>query len=629
MSSAVSLTAGPLPDERDRANRKALRATLREFFQVDDDALLARIEPELQFIDLAAGSPLFREGDKADDIYVVVSGRLRALHENRGEDAEIVGDVARGETVGELGVMTNEPRSATVVAVRNSTVVKMTRATFESAIGQRPEIGFSVMRTVVERFRRRSARRQLPTEPVVIALLPISEGLDGIAFAAELARYREAHGGPVAVLTARDFEARFSGADRRRVLDPDGPVTRWLDAAESESAALLLVADEGSEAWTQRCLQQADEVVLLARADAEPRLSAAERRHLTAHPPAWTARETLVLLHAEDARSPCDTARWLTRRPVARHLHIRPQLARDMRRLARILAGRSVGLVLSGGGARGFAHIGVMNALAQAGIEPDFIGGASIGSVMGAWRAMDLCGEELTAAGRWAFIESGGPTSDYSMLPLVSLIKGGKSKAITQAAVRQVAGADIDIEDTWITYYCVAANYSTVSEAVLTRGPLAKSVLASYAIPGALPPIILDGHLHIDGGVVNNLPVDVMDRFAPRTVIAVDLMAEVERKVDLEWMPNAAALLADRLRPKAKRRYALPSMPEILINSSFLQSLGRQREMRERADICFRPKLRRVGLLDWSKYQDVVQDGYESAMRQIEEIDADVLAGCR
>jgi NTE family protein len=270
-----------------------------------------------------------------------------------------------------------------------------------------------------------------------------------------------------------------------------------------------------------------------------------------------------------------------------------------------------------------------MNALAEAGIEPDFIGGASIGSVMGAWRAMDLCGDELTAAGRWAFVDSGGPTSDYNLLPLVSLIKGGKTKSITEAAVRAVAGSDIDIEDTWLTYYCVAANYSAISEAVLTRGPLAKSVLASYAIPGALPPIILDGHLHIDGGVVNNLPVDVMDRFAPRTVIAVDLMAEVERKVDLEWVPNAGALLADRLRPKARRRYTLPTIPELLINASFLQSLGRQREMRGRADICFRPKLRRVGLLDWKKYPDVVQDGYESAMRQIEALDPAVLAALR
>ncbi|PWB66605.1 MAG: patatin [Bradyrhizobiaceae bacterium] len=625
----VRVTASPVGDPqataRAAANRERLRATLRDFFRIDDPALIAHIEPELAFIDLAAGATLFREGDRSDDVYFVISGRLRALHAREDGSVGVVGDVARGETVGELALMTGDSRSATVVAVRNSVIVKMTRATFEGVMAQRPDVGFAVMRTVVDRFRRAAATRRHPSEPVVICLVPVSDGLDATAFARKLAGFREAHGGPVTVLGAADFAATFSRADRARVLDPEGPVTPWLDAAEAGSAALFLVADRRGDAWSERCLQQADEIVLLARAEAEPWPG----MDAPAPAQAATATRTLVLLHAADTRSPTRTARWLAPTGMTRHLHVRPQREGDMRRLARILAGRSVGLVLSGGGARGFAHIGVMNALAEAGIAPDVIGGASIGSVMGAWRAMDLTGEALVAAGRAAFVDSGGPTSDYNFLPLVSLIKGGKTKAITEAAVREVAGADIDIEDTWITYYCVAANYSAASEAVLTRGPLAKSVLASYAIPGALPPIILGGHLHIDGGVVNNLPVDVMDRFMPRTVIAVDLMAEVERTVDLEWVPNAGALFADRLRPKARRRYALPTLPEILVNASFLQSLGRQREMRGRADLCFRPTLRRVGLLDWSRYPDVVQDGYESAMRQLEAIDPAILAACR
>ena len=121
-------------------------------------------------------------------------------------------------------------------------------------------------------------------------------------------------------------------------------------------------------------------------------------------------------------------------------------------------------------------------------------------------------------------MESGNPTGDYNILPLVSLLRGGRTRAITERAVLDTAGTEIRVEDTWTTYFSIASNYSTATEAVLTRGPLAKAVLASYAIPGALPPIIIEGQVFVDGGTVNNMPVDVMERFGVRTIIAVDLL---------------------------------------------------------------------------------------------------------
>ena len=293
---------------------------------------------------------------------------------------------------------------------------------------------------------------------------------------------------------------------------------------------------------------------------------------------------------------------WLDQRDVARHFHIRLGHARDIDRLARMLAGRGVGLVLSGGGARGFAHIGVINALAEVGIEPDVVGGTSIGSVMGAWRAMDVRGDRLTRTGRRNFVDGGSPTSDFNLLPFISLIKGYKTRCLTEASVRDITGADIDIEDTWITFFCVSANYTTATEAVLARGPLAKSVLASYAIPGALPPIPIGGHLHVDGGTVNNLPVDVMGTFGVGTIIAVDLLSDTIRGFDLDWIPRTRDLLIDRLRPRSRRRYRLPSLGEILLNASVLHSVGRQCTMRDRADLCIRPALARVGLLEWKKF---------------------------
>ena len=402
-----------------------------------------------------------------------------------------------------------------------------------------------------------------------------------------------------------------------------------ITAAEARSQALVLVADAALTSWTRACIAGADEILLVARGDAAPDVSPIEKILHDDERAEFLARRTLVLLHADDVRSPVGTAAWLRNRDVARHFHIRLGLARDLDRLARMLSGRGVGLVLSGGGARGFAHIGVINALAEAGIEPDVVGGTSIGSVMGAWRAMDVRGDALTLAGRRNFVEGGSPTSDFNLLPFVSLIKGYRARNLTEASVREITGADIEIEDTWVTFFCISADYTTSTEAVLTRGPLAKSILASYAIPGALPPIPIDGHLHVDGGTVNNLPVDVMGDFGVGTIIAVDLLSDTIRTLDLDWIPRTRDLLFDRLRPRRRRRYRLPSLGEILLNASVLHSVGRQRTMRDRADLCIRPILTRVGLLEWKKFDSVVRCGHDSAAAALAGLSQERLAVLR
>jgi NTE family protein len=610
-----------------RENQDQLRANFREFFQVADDRLFDAIKHDLTFVSLQSGDVLVREGDRSDHLFFVVSGRLRALRRHGSDRAQVLGEIVRGETVGELALITGERRSATVVAVRDTLVARLSRATFESVLAGRPEVALAVMRTVINRFRRAEKTRRAPGARVTLCLLPVTGGLDIRPTADGLMRTIASFGGNVRLLTRREFE-EFP----RRVQDdpdPDGEVARWLDSAEAGTAALLLLADSGPTTWTAACIRRADEILLFADADMPPQVSTAETRYLEDDEVVVRPMQTLVLLHGTDKRSPSGTAAWLDRRTVARHLHIRPTREQDMRRLARIVTGRGIGIVLSGGGARGFAHVGVLNALAEAGVEIDVVGGTSIGSAIGGLRAMDLTGEALTNAARRIFVEHGNPTSDYNIFPLVSLVKGAKTRRITETAVQEVAGRDIGVEDSWTTYFCVAGNYSTATEAVLTRGSLSKALLASFAIPGALPPIIIEGHFFVDGGTVNNLPVDVMERYGLGRIIAVDLLTDRVRKVDLDWIPGTFALLADRLRPRAKRRYDLPSLPEMLLNASVLQSTGRQRDMRARADLCFRPRLNRVRLLDWHKFDSVVRDGYESAMQDLALVDPAEIARFR
>ena len=269
------------------------------------------------------------------------------------------------------------------------------------------------------------------------------------------------------------------------------------------------------------------------------------------------------------------------------------------------------------GGARGAAHLGAIRALDEAGIVPDIVGGTSVGAAMAAWYAMGLRGDALQAAACKVFVDSGGPTNDWNLLPMVSLVKGKKTRVLAQRAIREATGTDIGIEDTWTPFFCVAANYTTQSQTVLRKGPLWRALTATYAIPGVLPPVIIDGHLHVDGGVVNNLPVDVLEETGAAKTICVDLIGGMYRPVGIEKLPTNMALLLDRLRPKRKRKFRIPGTVSILLNSTVLSSLERQRKMRERADLGLRPELERIGLLDWTKFPTAIEQSYVSVSKQI------------
>lgn len=604
-------------DPDDSHEQELLKAILRNHIASDNAEILEAIRSGAEYIDLGSGETLFRQGDISDDVYFVLSGRLRALSESELGTSRILGEIARGETIGELAMFTGEPRSASIVALRNSLVVKVTRAVIETTIRKEPQIALSMTRLVIERFRRRERERHAPAVPVNVCLLSITPGPNAAQFAERLRAAQTPGSMPVAVITPEDIAGRFGTEPDNPVWRPYGAAADFLDGIEAQSSAVYLAADDHDTAWTRFCLQHADEILLLADADGNSSLSDIEQRCLADRTPVSIARQTLVLLHKAGSRTPKGTARWLDARHVARHFHIRPELPRDMRRIARIISGHAIGLVLAGGGAKGFAHVGVIKALEEADIDVDFVGGTSIGAIMGMVLALGLDAGKIATAVHKAFLlhPKGNITGDYNFVPLVSLIKGLRSRSATIAAVRDATGADIDMEDTWKTFFVVASNFSTGSEAVLSRGGLARNVIASYAIPGALPPVFIGGSMMYDGGTFNNFPVDVMAQLGAGQIIGVDLSTDHGRMFDFDRVPGTLALLRDKLRPLAKQRYRLPSVPETLLTSSFITSTSKQKAMRKFVDLLFQPRIPRVGLLDWKRYDDIVAAGYNHARK--------------
>jgi NTE family protein len=585
---------------------RLLAALLSQLFgELDADAM-ALLREHLRWVAIAGGQTLLAQDEPGDSMSIVVSGRLRAYVRQDDGAQRMVREMSRGQVIGEMSLITHEPRSATVVAIRDSVLVRLDKDAFDRLVAASSQVALALTRQIIQRLKTEHQTAAYAA-PVTVGLLPITSGVDAPALARALTVPLERYGRVAVVASDAMQGPAGEGAE-----DMHRRVSLALDALEASHAFVLLVADTDPTPWTHLCSRHSDELLLLADAAQPPQVSALEQQCLLNRPPRTEASEILVLLHDENVRCPTGTRAWLNRRPVADHVHVRPALERDAARLARLLARQAVGLVLAGGGARGFAHLGVMRALEEAGIEIDCVGGTSLGAAMALVAAADQPMARMREVVRKAFAIN--PTGDFNLLPLVSLIRGRRAKAILERSVHDVFGGPRDIEDLWKSFYCVAANYSQAREEVLTRGDLQTAVLASMSIPGALPPVIRDGDLLCDGGTFNNYPVDVMRaRRGIGRVIGVDLSARTPRRLEFDEVPSPWALLRDRLRPRKNRRFRLPTLAAYLLNVTILYSQSRSAAARRLSDVYIKPPLERVGLLQWERLDSIVQQGYEHA----------------
>lgn len=602
-----------------------LEPLLRAFLGAIDDEALAILRDHLEWVEVAAGQTLMTQGEAGDALYISVSGRLRAYVQDDDGVSHLVREMARGQVIGEMALYTDAPRSATVVAIRDSVLVRLGKPQFQRLLHSSASASVALTRQIIQRLQNVQTRSDL-ARPVTMALVPVTAGVDTAGFARALAEHMlpfVQHGGVVLVDAARiDQElgvapgqtglARSEPADAAEAAALNRRIALALDRLELDNDVVLLLADDGPTPWTQRCCRRSDELLLLADATQPVALHPTETQFLMRRDGRAEAAEILVLLHPEATRVPQGTQAWLARRPVSDHLHVRLSRPADLARLARIQSRQAVGLVFAGGGARGLAHLGVMQALAARGIEIDCVGGTSIGGVMAALGAMDRPLDEVLAVARRAFLTN--PTGDFNGLPLLSLIRGRRLRRVVDAAQRELMGRLPDAEDLWKPFFCVASNYSRASEVVLRHGPLSQVLQASMAIPGALPPVLRDGELLCDGGTFNNFPVDVMraQRGVGR-VIGVDLSSRKPRLIELDELPGTWALLRDRFRPRARRRYRLPSLVAYLMNVTVLVSASRQRQAQRLTDLHFNPPLERVGMLQWQRFDSIVAKGREHA----------------
>jgi NTE family protein len=518
------------------------------------DALAADARPRRAL----AGDWVIREGDEADDLFVVLRGRLRVVASS-DEGERTLRILGPGAAIGELALLTGAPRSASVQAVRDTTLLQLRRDRFVELMERDGRFAAAVARELASQLQASGGLDAPPTRPVLLALRRLGPEVPLAEVASSLARALGPYG-PVEIL-----DAAAAGTDA-------------VERAEDDNAHVLLLDEAGAGVWSDLCARQADRMLLVATADSPP-------------PPAPSANADLVVLgpsSGEALRALLDAVA-----PRAHHrLASTEPTDPGAGRLARRLVGRALGVVLSGGGARGFAHIGALAELDDDGIEVDRYGGCSMGSLIAAMAAAgwspqtirDRCHDELVRR---------SPFNDYT-IPRVALIRSRKAGRMFDRLF-----GELTIEELAKPLFTVSADLLSSRLVIHRRGSVIEAVGASMSIPGLAPPLPRSGRLLVDGGVLNNLPVDAMADAGEGPIVAVDVVR--------------------RLEPSADEEPTLPSIMETLSRATVLGSVERAERNRDLALLVLSPEVQDIPLRDFGALDRAIDAGRAATRRALDD----------
>ncbi|MFZ5781426.1 MAG: patatin-like phospholipase family protein [Pseudomonadota bacterium] len=581
-------------------SRQRLRWALQRapLFADLDAGSRAAVERELSLLVLPGGAPLFRQGEPADAVYVVASGCLgvfRHEDENSTEEPVLMAEIPPGDIVGEMSLLSHGQRTRSVAALRDSEVWRLARGSFDRLTAHHPEVLPALMRSVAVRNAEGTVREG--RQPRTFAILPTGHGTPSARFAVLLSAALGRLGSQVQMLGPESAER-----------EPE-----WFAHCETESSFVLYRADPTPTEWTELCLRQADCLVVVRSADDDQPTRLPFEIESAQSASVFHRRRELVLLHEGRDPAPRSTAPLLAGGLYGQHHHVRLDVPADIDRLARLLTGHAVGVVMAGGGARAFAHIGVIKALRECGVPIDQVGGTSMGAIVAASVAARWTHEEIVRHFRSSFVDA-NPLSDYT-LPLISLFAG---RRVTRL-LRQAFG-EKDIEDLVLPFFCVTANLTTSTADVHTVGRLWRWLRASVAIPGVIPPFNEAGEVHVDGGVIDNFPVRAMKATRRGLTIGVDIdtagALAAGAGVTEPW---SAWQFFRRLVWKRKETLPIPSIVAILLRSALVSSAARAAEDRQAADLLIVPPMTHVDLLDWTSFDAAIELGYRTTMEALDQ----------
>ena len=562
------------------------------------------------WISLPQGKILVRQGDPSDTFDIVVDGLL-GVSVQVGEQHTLVNRMHSGEVVGEIALLTDERRGATVFAIRESTLVQFSKDTFFALAQRHPQFLLRIARLNIDRLRRAMGTLREEPETATVGLIPLSLGVPIVDFARELASALSDYCSVLHVdAAAADGYLGGVGSAAPAESPFDEKFSAWLTSQYGRHRIVLLEANSADSNWTRRCIRHSDHLVMIALAGDSPEPGALETPMAAAHDGGVPQR--LVIIHPGETKHPRDTNRWLIRRRVEMHHHVRAGNRSDVRRLARFLNGSAMCLALGGGGARAFAQIGALRAFHESGVAIDMIAGTSMGAVMGAEYALGITPDQMVALNRDMFQRS-GLLRDLT-LPLLAFTTG---KPYVDK-LQKVFG-DLHGEDLWIPFVCLSSNISRAQMVMHQTGLLWRNLRATSSVQGLFPPVVIDGELHVDGALFSNLPADVLKRLGGGRVMAVDVTPPVDLVKNSTYGDTVSGwwILWHRLFGR-RESFHITDIATVLQRAAEAASMASQRNVIEKAaDFYLRMPVEHISLLDFGALEELARIGYENAMNAL------------
>ncbi|KAF9999477.1 phosphatidylcholine and lysophosphatidylcholine phospholipase [Entomortierella chlamydospora] len=625
--------------------------------------IVLHLDYAMEWMQVSASQVLHRQGDDCDSIYIVLNGRLRTIIESEPGKIEILNEFSQGESVGEMEVLMGTPFASTLHAIRDTEVARMPKTLFNALAHRHPEITIRISRLIAQRASdamdsgpNSKARGVTPDSAInnsnlrTVGIIPVSSNVPVNEFAERLRNAMIGIGSTCTLLNQSTVmnilgKHAFSKIGKLKL-------DNWLNEQEEMSQIVLYLADGGlTSPWTQTCIRQSDCILLVGLGDEDPAVGDYERLLISMKS---TARKELVLLHANRHCAPGSTAAWLKSRVwVHAHHHVQmpfkgPTMLSDtsrkktimnlkdhlekfytnirsnnsqkspafhgnrsdFARLARRLTGRTVGLVLGGGGARGIAHIGIIKALEEAGIPIDIVGGTSMGAFIGGLYAREsdnvaIFGRAKMFAGRMA--AKWRMVADFTY-PVTSWTTGHAfNRGIWKCF------SDTQIQDFWLSYYCNTTNITFSRMEMHQAGYAWRYIRASMSLSGFLPPLCDNGHMLVDGGYMDNLPVQFMKSLGAQTIFAVDVGSDDDTTLhNYGDSLSGWLVLLNRWNPFSNVYRNIPNLADLQSRLAYVSSV-KQLEAAKATPGSFylKPPVQDYGTLEFSRFLEICEVGYE------------------
>jgi NTE family protein len=568
---------------------------------IPTDSALARLfyeeraQGDATWFSLPGGATLFNAGEAADYLYFVRAGRLGAFRKEEGGEAQFLGVIRPGEPAGEMSLIAGIPHSGHVVALRDSEIFALPRAAFFAACEADAGVMTELARLMILRSRQAATKASVG-EPSVFGFVSAGEPLAVRSLADKICHEIGRLGYTVTVVG----------------VEAQSAPTEWFSEVERDYDFVLYAAEAEDLGWRQVVGRQVDRLFRVARGDLAP-----PREGLSKAPEPLQAQNLvdLILLQPKACKRPQGSQAWADVIQPSRLFHLRQGSLPDVQRMARVLTGQSVGLVLSGGGARAYAHAGAIKALRERDVPIDFVGGVSMGAIIAAGLALGWESDEMDVRIRDAFVNT-SPLDDIA-IPLLAMTRGDK---VRERLARHFG--ETQIADLWLPFFCVSSNLTTGAYHLHKNGRLRDALRASISLPGVLPPVTTDdNNVLVDGAVLKNFPADLMRNLQLGPIIGVDVSRG--RSITADDVARPASIWRWIWSGQWRKG---PPIVSLLMRAATVSTGRDLAAAREATDILVTPDMTDVEIRDWSAYEVAVAAGYKATMEALDKLDRPVTA---